>query len=869
MHKTDEKGEFKEWTPRPKRFREREFSRVKVGVADADGMDSWEEWRSAHPDRPGHGNIPLYPYKVPTTPETVVFRGPLHQPREVAPVDQNYDMTAINKPLLPAQARVPEGLPPVPVSEVQAARAAAPGVIVKDGIMYVPVTKQPAAPAPASPARPAMSAVGSSRAEASVDVPVKTKDEFLLKALHDVVEEMHASESEYSTLKNQLNVLQASGVELKNKATASQNRLNMFASEETRILGALEGDKPKEKETEVVPEAVPEFSSAVPEEIVPVEVPAPSPASEPPQPESESESSTEPSSETGPETETPPEPEAFPEPATSPVASQYGVSMKLGFNIPLSDFDDTKQQACARAISAAAGVDANKVSITGVDEAVEELAPHRRLLGEEKLASAITVSVSIEGLNEEDATEAASRLGATELNEELAKEELPSATIVEAAEVQLAAAIEEEQPAAETTTEEEPAAETPQEEAPAAAPEPTETPEESASEVESEIENEFGNFGSIFEGESRPEVDTPEDNTAAEEEGAPKRPEAPEAAPQAVVTDADDTAASASARLAPGFEGKFYFFGEEGPDFGPNLDVLTPNVERTSLVIMYDSSESFKAVDERMPDDHFAAQWTGKIEIKTSGDYNFTTASDDGSYLWIDGELIVNNGGLHALEEKQGSVFLGEGLHDLKVEFFETDGGAACMAKYQGADTEGNVQPLTAFHLQDTPEPEYTPVRTLEEGGGLSEGFAGEYFFFGEGGINIAPNLDVREPSLSKVTESINFESGQAFTDFDASIPSEHIAAKWTGLLKVDTTGSYTFTTTSDDGSFLWIDDNLVVNNGGLHGPESQDATLTLQSGYHRIRVEFFENSGGALCTAKYAGPDTADAELLIPAWHE
>jgi hypothetical protein len=51
MHKTDEKGKFKEWTPRPLRFREREYSRVKVGVPDGDGMDSWEHWRSQNPER--------------------------------------------------------------------------------------------------------------------------------------------------------------------------------------------------------------------------------------------------------------------------------------------------------------------------------------------------------------------------------------------------------------------------------------------------------------------------------------------------------------------------------------------------------------------------------------------------------------------------------------------------------------------------------------------------------------------------------------------------------------------------------------------------------------------------------------------------
>ena len=75
----DEKGVFHEWTPRPPRFREREYSRVRVGVPDADGMDSWSKWRNEHPDRLGHGNLPPHPTQYPTTAEGVVFRGPISQ----------------------------------------------------------------------------------------------------------------------------------------------------------------------------------------------------------------------------------------------------------------------------------------------------------------------------------------------------------------------------------------------------------------------------------------------------------------------------------------------------------------------------------------------------------------------------------------------------------------------------------------------------------------------------------------------------------------------------------------------------------------------------------------------------------------------
>jgi len=41
------------------------------------------------------------------------------------------------------------------------------------------------------------------------------------------------------------------------------------------------------------------------------------------------------------------------------------------------------------------------------------------------------------------------------------------------------------------------------------------------------------------------------------------------------------------------------------------------------------------------------------------------------------------------------------------------------------------------------------------------------------------------------------------------------------------------FSTASDDGSKLWIDDKKVVNNMGLHGRRVRKGTVTLDEGFH------------------------------------
>ncbi len=73
----------------------------------------------------------------------------------------------------------------------------------------------------------------------------------------------------------------------------------------------------------------------------------------------------------------------------------------------------------------------------------------------------------------------------------------------------------------------------------------------------------------------------------------------------------------------------------------------------------------------------FSLVFRGKIKIAVAGDYKFFTVSDDGSCLYIDGQLVVNNDGAHGPQEQSGTISLTEGLHDIVVTFYELGGGKA------------------------------------------------------------------------------------------------------------------------------------------------------------------------------------------------
>lgn len=77
----------------------------------------------------------------------------------------------------------------------------------------------------------------------------------------------------------------------------------------------------------------------------------------------------------------------------------------------------------------------------------------------------------------------------------------------------------------------------------------------------------------------------------------------------------------------------------------------------------------------------------------------------------------------------------------------------------------------------------------------------------------------------------------------------------FTGFLQIPTTGTYTLFTSSDDGSKLWLNNVLVVNNDGLHGSQERSGTIALSAGFYPIRVEYFERTGGESLTVRWQGP--------------
>ena len=80
-------------------------------------------------------------------------------------------------------------------------------------------------------------------------------------------------------------------------------------------------------------------------------------------------------------------------------------------------------------------------------------------------------------------------------------------------------------------------------------------------------------------------------------------------------------------------------------------------------------------------------------------------------------------------------------------------------------------------------------------------------------------------------------------------------ALRFTGHVVIDQPGEYTFFIASDDGSRFYLNNELLINNDGLHGMVERSGKATLSAGPHAIVATYFDNGGGDGLTMSWAGP--------------
>jgi glucose/arabinose dehydrogenase len=212
--------------------------------------------------------------------------------------------------------------------------------------------------------------------------------------------------------------------------------------------------------------------------------------------------------------------------------------------------------------------------------------------------------------------------------------------------------------------------------------------------------------------------------------------------------------------------------------------------------------------------DNFSVRWKGKQNFN-SGDYTFTSTSDDGIRVWVDGTILIDQWHDQSPTSYTAIRNMTSGEHEILVEYYEHGGGAVAKVSWQ----------LT--------------------GGGTPGCSLGQYLaeYFNNTTLTGTPTFTRCETVINNDWGTSGPGSGLGVDNF---------SVRWTGTHPF-TANTYNFTATGDDGIRAYVDSNQIINGWVDQAPATYTANLNMTSGNHNVKVEYYERGGGAVAKFNFA----------------
>ena len=232
----------------------------------------------------------------------------------------------------------------------------------------------------------------------------------------------------------------------------------------------------------------------------------------------------------------------------------------------------------------------------------------------------------------------------------------------------------------------------------------------------------------------------------------------------------------------------------------------------------------------------YMMRFRGYYVAAKAGTYGFRTRSDDGSQLWIKNKLVVNNDGNHGMRTRTANAKLTKGWNKLVVTFYENGGGAGLQVSVKVPG--GKFTPLTAVM-----------TRPLFRYGMRLDTFHYKTGRIGDWDKNIhdadwQPNGQKFFNRRWAHQKAVWYSNDN---DFKRLVPgfnkNDKYIMRFRGMYKATQRGRYYFRTRSDDGSMLYLDKKLVVDNDGNHGMRTRTSSTILSRGLHSLNIVFYEVS--------------------------
>ena len=171
-----------------------------------------------------------------------------------------------------------------------------------------------------------------------------------------------------------------------------------------------------------------------------------------------------------------------------------------------------------------------------------------------------------------------------------------------------------------------------------------------------------------------------------------------------------------------------------------NLQSLT--FIRTDSTVNFDWKQGSPDTD-KVGNDFFSVRWSGYVVPKYSEEYTFTTTSDDGVRLSVNGQQLINQWIPQSATPHEGKIRLEAGkAYAIKLEYFEEAGGSVAKLEWNSNSQTKEIIPEGQLFVND-------PTKSLvdnpsDNNWGLANVKVGNYI------ENPAPQIGYIEVKLDK-----------------------------------------------------------------------------------------------------------------------
>jgi LysM repeat protein len=203
----------------------------------------------------------------------------------------------------------------------------------------------------------------------------------------------------------------------------------------------------------------------------------------------------------------------------------------------------------------------------------------------------------------------------------------------------------------------------------------------------------------------------------------------------------------------------------------------------------------------------FSARWN-RIRYFDAGQYRFNVKVDDGVRVWLDGILIIDQWHDSAPQTYSVVKQVSSGDHNLQIDYYQNQGTAQ--------------------------------IKFWIDSLGPQAVWKGEFY----------NNTNLQDPLVAtRYYEAL--DNGWGKNSPATGVTADYFSARFTGEFEF-VGGTYQFIATVDDGVRIYLDDNLIMDQWHETSAVTYRVDVDVAEGTHKIRVEYFEGQGAAVCKVRW-----------------